>query len=112
MGKYKISGRLYRTILTGIAALGITLTLGLNGASAADPIVRDAEFYILQAQHGEQWAADDQEFDAQLAAFRAHNGGKPPNIFYILIDDIGFGDLGRPSKSIFQRRQHARNRPW
>ncbi|TDJ69157.1 MAG: sulfatase, partial [Proteobacteria bacterium] len=30
------------------------------------------------------------------AKFRKKNGGKPPNILYILIDDIGFGDLGIP----------------
>jgi arylsulfatase A-like enzyme len=34
--------------------------------------------------------------DRKLAKFRKDNGGKPPNILYILIDDIGFGDLGIP----------------
>ena len=41
-----------------------------------------------------KWAAEDESLDAALAAIRERNGGKPPNIFYILIDDIGFGDLG------------------
>ena len=90
----QITNRVCRAMLASVATLGTVLTLGLSGASAADPIVRDAEFYVLQAQHGEQWAADDRELDAQLQAFRANNGGKPPNILYILIDDIGFGDLG------------------
>jgi len=63
-------------------------------AQAADTIVHDAEYYILEAQNGEKWAADDKVVDAKLAEFRAKNGGKPPNILYILIDDIGFGDLG------------------
>jgi arylsulfatase len=58
------------------------------------PIIHDAEFYILEAQNGEAWAAEDTEIDAELAAINQKNGGKPPNIFYILIDDIGFGDLG------------------
>jgi arylsulfatase len=62
------------------------------GQSSA--IVRDAEYYILEAQHGEAWAREDRALDQQLAEFRRRNGGKPPNIFYILIDDIGFGDLG------------------
>ncbi len=62
-------------------------------ASAAD-IVHDAEYYISAAQNGEKWAADDKLVDEKLAAFRQRNGGRPPNIFYILIDDIGFGDLG------------------
>lgn len=57
-------------------------------------IVHDAEYYILEAQNGEAWAAEDTELDAELAAIKEQNGGKPPNVFYILIDDIGFGDLG------------------
>jgi len=61
------------------------------------PIVHDAEYYILQAQNGEKWAAEDAALDTALAEIRARNDGKPPNIFYILIDDIGFGDLGSPT---------------
>jgi len=63
---------------------------------AANEIVHDAEYYILEAQNGEQWAKDDETVDKKLAEFRKRNGGKPPNIVYILIDDIGFGDLGIP----------------
>ena len=63
-------------------------------AFAADKIVHDAEHYILEAQHGERWAAEDEELDAKLAALREKNAGKPPNILYILIDDVGFGELG------------------
>ncbi|MHC4335830.1 MAG: sulfatase-like hydrolase/transferase, partial [Planctomycetota bacterium] len=57
-------------------------------------IVHDAEYYILEAQNGAQWAAEDKALDKKLAEFRKKNNGRPPNIFYILIDDIGFGDLG------------------
>jgi arylsulfatase len=60
----------------------------------AKGIQHDAEFYILKQQNGEQWAKEDEALDQELAAFREKNGGRPPNIFYILIDDIGFGDLG------------------
>jgi arylsulfatase A-like enzyme len=63
---------------------------------AKDEIVHDAEFYILEAQNGEKWAADDKMVDKKLAEFTKKNDGKPPNILYILIDDIGFGDLGIP----------------
>jgi len=59
-----------------------------------EKIVHDAEYYILEAQNGEKWVADDKIVDKKLAEFKKKNGGKPPNIFYILIDDIGFGDLG------------------
>lgn len=61
---------------------------------AAKPLVHDAEYYILAKQNGEQWALEDKDIDQRLAEFRDKNGGKSPNIFYILIDDIGFGDLG------------------
>ena len=81
---------------------GVWLSLALftmisSLALAAGEIPRDAEYYVLEAQHGEQWREDDKALDEQLAAFREKNGGKPPNIFYILIDDIGFGDLGDDS---------------
>ena len=61
---------------------------------AESKIVHDAEYYILEAQNKEEWAGDDKALDEKLAAFRKQNGGKAPNILYILIDDIGFGDLG------------------
>ena len=61
---------------------------------AQGKIIHDAEYYILEQQNREKWAAQDKSLDAKLAEFRKQNGGKSPNIFYILIDDIGFGDLG------------------
>lgn len=79
------------------AAAAVILVLAATAGRAQDaPIVHDAEYYILQAQHGEQWATDDAEVDALLAAFRESNDGKPPNVINILIDDVGFGDLGIP----------------
>ena len=102
MAQNQIMNRVCHAMLASVATLGILLTFGLNGALAADPIVRDAEYYVLQAQHGEQWAADDRELDAQLQAFRANNGGKPPNILYILVDDIGFGDLGSKTLNVIR----------
>ena len=73
----------------------ITLTLALITSCAwANEIVHDAEYYILKQQNAEKWAKEDKNLDQRLAEFRKANGGKSPNIFYILIDDIGFGDLG------------------
>jgi arylsulfatase len=76
------------------AGLALATMLCLCGTAQARDIPRDAEYYILEAQHGERWMAQDALLDQKLAEFRERNGGKPPNIFYILIDDIGFGDLG------------------
>ncbi|WP_171229429.1 sulfatase-like hydrolase/transferase [Ruegeria sp. HKCCA4008] len=60
------------------------------------PIAHDSEFYILQAQNKDAWEQDDSAVDQALAAFRDENGGNPPNIISILVDDIGFGDMGIP----------------
>ena len=80
--------------LTLLFALAV-LTVAATRAQAAD-IKFDTEYYILEAQNGEKWAEDDRSVDEKLAEFREENGGKPPNLLYILIDDIGFGDLGIP----------------
>ena len=74
----------------------IAILFGTSSAQATDKIVHDAEYYILEAQNVEKWKADDKVVDKKLAEFRTKNGGNPPNILYILIDDIGFGDLGDP----------------
>lgn len=60
------------------------------------PIVHDAEYYILLSQHAEEWAEDDAAVDKALAEFRESNDGRSPNIVSILVDDIGFGDMGIP----------------
>ena len=76
-------------------AVSLLLSACTTGVWAKE-IIHDTEYYILEAQNGEQWAKDDKTVDKKLAAFRKKNGGKPPNIIYILVDDIGFGDLGIP----------------
>lgn len=81
-----------RLLFTAIAASA------LCGAAAAKdkPVVHDAEYYILHAQNAEQWAEDNAAVDERLGKFQEGNEGKPPNILYILVDDIGFGDMGIP----------------
>ncbi len=76
-----------------ITFLAILLSFTITNTWAKE-IVHDAEYYISQEQNAERWATENKELDKQLAEFRKKNGGKSPNIFYILIDDIGFGDLG------------------
>ena len=78
------------------ATIALMCVIPISSVSAKQKIIHDAEYYILEAQHGEKWANDDKIVDKKLADFKKKNGGKPPNILYILIDDIGFGDLGIP----------------
>jgi len=74
----------------------ISLTPLLLATSHAAELIHDADHYILKAQHGEQWAKDDAAVQAKLDEFKKKNGGKSPNILYILIDDMGYGDMGIP----------------
>jgi arylsulfatase len=57
-------------------------------------IVHDGEYRYLEAQYGEKWAEQDAAVDARLAEIREANGGKRPNILYVLIDDVSFGLMG------------------
>ncbi|WP_420415376.1 sulfatase-like hydrolase/transferase [Roseibium sp.] len=75
--------------------VALTLFPAIAWAQPAE-IVHDAEYYVLERQHAETWATDDAAVDARLAELREANGGAPPNILYILIDDIGFGEIGTP----------------
>ena len=40
-------------------------------------IVHDAEYYVLEAQSGDVWKAEDRELDDRLAALREEHG-RPP----------------------------------
>jgi len=65
-------------------------------------IVHDTEYAIIEAQNGEQWAKDDKEIEKKLAQIRKKNGNKPPNIVYILLDDVGFGEIGMDEISVIR----------
>lgn len=79
-----------------LTALSVLLCASVlsHGLQAADEIIRDAEYDFLKARHGEAWDKEDKEIDAILEGIRKKNGGKRPNILYILIDDISFGQMG------------------
>ena len=61
---------------------------------AENDIIHDGEYLFLEAQYGEKWDAEDKDVDAKLAEIRKKNGGKRPNILYVLIDDVSFGQMG------------------
>ncbi|MEP4767732.1 MAG: sulfatase-like hydrolase/transferase [Roseibium sp.] len=78
--------------------LAISLATSLFGLSSAlaqeTPIIRDGEYNFLFAQMGEKWTEQDTRIDARLEDIRTANGGKRPNILYVLIDDVSFGLMG------------------
>ena len=47
-----------KSIKTGLLSVAALLTFGSTPVLAKD-IIHDAEHYILAAQHGEKWAAED-----------------------------------------------------
>ena len=61
----------------------------------AGEIIHDAEYYVLEAQHGERWARQDQDLQAKLKALREKHGA-PPNIIHIMWDDTPVGEVGIP----------------
>ena len=87
--------------LAAIIAIQSLLLVGTVPALAKD-IIHDAEFNILKSQNGEKWNADDKIISAKLAGLREKNGGKPPNIIYILLDDVGFGEIGMDELSVIR----------
>ena len=72
--------------IASISSILMVLFLSAAGiAQATDTeIIHDGEYYFLKAQHGEEWAAEDKEVDKMLSVIREKNGGKRPNILYIL----------------------------
>jgi len=74
----------------------------LGPFASAQEIIHDAEYAIIAAQNGEAWAADDKVIDEKLAEIRANNRGKPLNIVYILLDDLGFGEIGMGNLSVIR----------
>ena len=73
----------------------LAILTGFYSTSAfGQNIVHDGEYLFLEKQYAEEWAQEDKSIDEKLAEIRKKNGGKRPNIFYILIDDVSFGQMG------------------
>jgi arylsulfatase len=72
------------------------LGTGAVAAKEDGKIVHDAEYYILEAQNGEKWAAEGKELDKKLAELQKKYG-RQPNIIHIMWDDTAYGDVGIPA---------------
>ena len=67
---------------TRFAAFLLYATLATVALPAfANKLVHDAEYYVLEAQHGEKWAKQNQSLEAKLKELRKKHG-KPPNLNY------------------------------
>jgi arylsulfatase A-like enzyme len=84
-------------IAPGAGILAILSLLAANNIAAAPAtgIIHDAEHYLLEAQHGEKWMAEDKILDQKLAELRKKHG-TPPNIIHIMWDDTAVGEVGIP----------------
>ena len=78
------------------ALLAFAGTANAASGEATNSIVHDAEYYILNAQNGDKWAAEDNTLDQKLAELREKHG-RSPNLIHIMWDDTAFGDVGIPA---------------
>jgi arylsulfatase A-like enzyme len=83
-------------MLRRIALTLVALAVFTGAPLMAAEIVHDAEYYVLEAQNGEKWAAEDTALDKKLAELREKYGA-PPNIIHIMWDDTAYGDVGIPA---------------
>jgi hypothetical protein len=76
----------------------ILLFAGSFSAAAAQQKgpVHDSEYYIIEAQNAQKWAAEDKALDARLAELRKKYA-RPPNIIHFMWDDQPFGAVGIPA---------------
>lgn len=80
--------KLKETLVTTAVALALAGTsLGVSAAQF------DAEYYELEKLYGDQWLEDDKQVQAKLAELEKRFG-KKPNIIKILVDDVGYTELG------------------
>jgi arylsulfatase A-like enzyme len=81
----KVSGM----VILGGLIFGLTVASGASAQNPFDETRRIAAHLEPAIPH----AAQDQEARAKLSALRARTG-QPPNILIILVDDMGWGDIG------------------
>ncbi len=84
-----------RVSLIGVLCLASCVALA-DGSPASGKVVHDAEYYVLEAQNGKRWQAEDQALQKRLAELRQKHGA-PPNIVHIMWDDTAYGDVGIPA---------------
>jgi arylsulfatase A-like enzyme len=84
------------------------MSIFVSSSAFAGEIIHDGEYNFVKAQYEMEWAQQDKQIDAKLAEIRERQGGKRPNILYILVDDVGFGDFGIPELNYVRGTQTPR----
>jgi len=92
-----ITQRTMSSTIIGFALASLLVMSQPAFAQADKPkIIHDAEYYVLEARHGQRWAVEDRNLDAKLAQLR-EKFGAPPNIIHIMWDDTAVGEVGIPA---------------
>ena len=89
------SCRMFKNCKSNVLKLGLSMLL-ISPSLVAKNIVHDAEYYVLEAQNGKVWSKEDKGLDKRLSELKS-KFGTPPNIVYVLWDDVAFGDIGMPA---------------
>ena len=95
-------------LISVVSVIGLTLSCGSPEAVAAKEIVHDGEYNYVEAQYKDVWSKQDKQVDAKLVEIQKAQGDKRPNILYILVDDVGFGDFGIPELNYVRGTQTPR----
>jgi len=80
---------LLNRILVQLTGAVLLATLSMT----AQAVQQDAEYYALEEEFGGQWLSDDKQVQAKLDELEKRFG-KKPNIIKILVDDVGYSELG------------------
>jgi hypothetical protein len=87
----------HTTLIITLTVLALFSALVPAHAQEQKPrMVHDAEYYVLEAQHGQKWAGEDKELNAKLTDLKKKFGG-PPNIIHVMWDDTAVGEVGIPA---------------
>ncbi len=83
---------MYRNLKASLGSLACLGLFAVPLCGMAEPQF-DAEHYVLKELFAEKWADDDAEVESKLADLESRFG-KKPNIIKILVDDVGYSELG------------------
>ncbi|CAN5509155.1 arylsulfatase [soil metagenome] len=96
LSRPKLFLRSAKSVFVGATIFCTVFSQTASGQDDNTKIIHDAEYYILDAQHGPTWLAEDKELNEKLSALRKKYGA-PPNIVHVMWDDTAVGEVGIPA---------------